>query len=377
MPCDDPHDNPDSHPGEGLPGANVVLPRAGVSLRRGKEATTAIASLAKSSGTRVGLNGLLPHLDRPLRRSRWRRLLGRAVHSAWRFPAGEQRDLRWWPQGVATAPELWQSTDHELLIMSWYARVIDGENHGARLSVLDLASGRMGHVLLVHPDPAPDGALRPVLAHAGGVVWVGNTVHVAATGRGFHSFDVRDIIRLHDHSRVTALGYEYVLPMRRSWTAATEAGEEKLRYSFLSVDVSGEPPALMVGEYGRKAQSTRVASFPIDLASGDLAPVARPLTVQPTGIRGMQGLARVRGILYITVSHSTLRPGSLVVGRPGTFRRTRWALPMGPEDLCYRAVDDSLWTVTEHPRRRWLVRIDRAWVDRRMLGRAARAPIDS
>ena len=49
--------------------------------------------------------------------------------------------------------------------------------------------------------------------------------------------------------------------------------------------------------------------------------------------------------------------GSLWVGRPGAFRERRWALPMGPEDLACSSDGQLLWTVTEHPRRRWILSI--------------------
>ncbi len=51
----------------------------------------------------------------------------------------------------------------------------------------------------------------------------------------------------------------------------------------------------------------------------------------------------------------------MYVGRPGAFRTYRWATPMGPEDICWDAATDLLWSVTEHPRRRWVYAMRRSW----------------
>ena len=53
----------------------------------------------------------------------------------------------------------------------------------------------------------------------------------------------------------------------------------------------------------------------------------------------------------------------MCAGEPGSMRVRRWALPMGPEDLSYWPSSDRIWSVTEHPRRRWIVAMDRAWFD--------------
>ena len=73
------------------------------------------------------------------------------------------------------------------------------------------------------------------------------------------------------------------------------------------------------------------------------------------GVVRAQGVARVGGRLYLTASHGPWGLGSVWAGPPDGFREHRWAAPMGPEDLAYDAHGDWLWTVTEHPRRRWVV----------------------
>jgi len=51
------------------------------------------------------------------------------------------------------------------------------------------------------------------------------------------------------------------------------------------------------------------------------------------------------------------------VGRPGSLRQARLATPMGPEDLCFWPSEDLLWSVTEHPRRRWVYAMPRRRFD--------------
>ena len=73
----------------------------------------------------------------------------------------------------------------------------------------------------------------------------------------------------------------------------------------------------------------------------------------------MQGAVVVEGRHHVSVSRGPWTPGSLFTGRPGALRERRWALPMGPEDLSWWASSDTLWTVTEHPRRRWVCEVSR------------------
>ena len=55
----------------------------------------------------------------------------------------------------------------------------------------------------------------------------------------------------------------------------------------------------------------------------------------------------------------------MAVGEPGAFRHHKWAAPMGPEDISWDHDSDLLWSVTEHPRRRWVYAMRRSWFDRR------------
>jgi hypothetical protein len=362
----------------------AVTQSAGVHLVRTEENVDEIEALAERLGGRAGLSTLLGDLNRSARRTL---APGRAVHRALTWDRVDRRDPRWWPQGISTSADASDSEHVEgaegrrMLVISWYAKQLPGEprgHHGSRLTFLDLASRRYRHVLLVVPA-VQDGrlVLEPLRVHAGGVVWCGPYLHIAATARGVITCRVDDLLRVPDASagdplrlaleadHVSAYGYRYVLPVRFAYRAMTDDGLERLRYSFLSLDRTASPPELVVGEYGSRAQTRRLARFPLDpetlfLAEGEDG-VSRPLVVDDGGVVRTQGAAIARGQWYLTASTGPWVPGSVYVGRPGAFRRHRWATPMGPEDIAWWPSTDLLWSITEHPRRRWIYAMKRSW----------------
>ncbi|WP_028659137.1 hypothetical protein [Nocardioides insulae] len=296
---------------------------------------------------RTGLEGVRQDLHRRLHRSVAPGLL---VRRALRWDAADQADRRWWPQGITSIDDL--------LLVSWYAKT--GE--GVRISVVDPATRRYRHVLLVEPV-TEDGRLelRPVRIHAGGLAWTPPYLQVAATARGLVSARPADLVRVPDalRSRWEIAGHRYLLPVARSVRGVAARDADRLRFSFLGLDREVGPAELVVGEYGGGAMSRRVARFPLDPATG--LPVsgpdglARPRSVELPGPLRMQGIAVTPEGLAVTTSHG-LRPGTLwtsATGRIEALRPYRWATPPGPEDLHWK--DGLLWTATEHPHLRWIV----------------------
>lgn len=370
---------------------------AGVHLRRTDENGAEIAALGALLGGSVGIEAVLGDLNRRGRRT-W--APGRAVRRAMTWDRADRATRRWWPQGISTCADLPDPDDsggigdtgaiggRRVLVVTWYAKDIGGPHHGARVTFLDLDTRRYRHVLLVVPGLAADGSvsLTPLKVHAGGIVWCGPYLHIAATARGFMTCRVDDIMRVPDHlgtgnsdqlgiegsevGRVSTYGYRYVLPVRFAYRAGTEEGEERLRYSFLSLDRESTPPALVVGEYGGRSQTHRLGRFPLDPETGLLAEhedgTSRPLVLEEGGVLRAQGATVVRGDYYLTVSQGPTTPGSVYVGRPGAFRQHRWATPIGPEDITYWPSSDMFWSVTEHPRRRWVYAMPRGWFDSRV-----------
>jgi hypothetical protein len=323
-----------------------------------------IDALADLLGGRVGLAGVLDRLDRQARPSRLGRLSGRLVDAAYGWEREDARDHRWWPQGISSSADADPSErvlGRRLLLVSWYAHPVGGASHGTRLTVLDLDSLRYRHVLLVVPRLTRDGTVTvgPLTVHAGGIAWLGGAVHVAATARGLVTCHLDDVVRA--GPGVESHGHDLLLPVRSSYRAGTEEGHERLRYSFVSLDRTDTagPPVLVAGEYGRRrGATTRLARFGVDAASSLLATGddgrARPTTVEDGARARMQGAARVDGTWHATVSMGPWLPGGLASGAPGRLRLQPLALPMGPEDLTWWPSTRRLWSVSEHPGRRWI-----------------------
>lgn len=354
-------------------------------LRRTEENAREIDALADLVGGRAGVDGLLDDLKYAARRARVPRLLGRAVRRAITWDRYDTRDPRWWPQGISTSADASDTEDiagRRVLVMTWYSKGIDGsESYGSRVSFLDLDSMRYRHVLLVVPTLDDDGALSlaPLRIHAGGIVWAGPYLHIAATERGFVTCRVDDILRVPGSgdrpgelgvvgNQVFSYGHRYVLPVRFRYRAYAADGVTKLRYSFLSLDRASSPPGLVAGEYGRGEQTTRLARFRLDPATWQLETDddghSRPLAPDEHGPVQMQGAAIARGRFHVTVSRGPWWPGDVYAGLAGNFKRHRMATPMGPEDVAYWPSADLLWSLTEHPRRRWVFAMPRGYFDR-------------
>jgi hypothetical protein len=297
-------------------------------MARTPDLAAEVDALAERHAGRVGLDAVLGDLDRRLRRT-WAPC--RTPHRAWTWDRTDRRDPEWWPQGISVAP------GGDRLAVSWYAK-----SGGVRISFLSTVHRRYRHVTLVTPT---ESGHEPLRAHAGGIVWHGSRLYVAATRAGLWMCDTADVVRRDDG--------EYLLPVRSQLTPVDHDGEP-LRFSFVSVDDASDPPCLVVGEYGSRNQSRRMAEVPLD---------GGPVVLTDHDVVRAQGMARAGGRLYLTASHGPWGLGSVWSGEPGGFREHRRAVPMGPEDLAYDVARDRLWTVTEHPRRRWVVSMKRSSFD--------------
>jgi hypothetical protein len=257
---------------------------------------------------------------------------------------------------------------------------VDGFSKGARLSFVDVTDRttvRYRHVLLVdaHLDEHGRLDLRPVPLHAGGIVWHGDHLHVAGTRRGLSTFRLDDIMRVQsggnprrlgiDGDDLDAFGYRYVLPVRFGYEAVTGDGLEQLRYSFLSLDRSASPHELVAGEYGSGSMTTRLVRYEIDPATSllrtDDAGTSRPLVLEERGIGHTQGATVVGGRWYLTTSAGRYRLGSVWTGTPGDLRRSRFAVPVGVEDITYWPSTDQLWSLSEYPNHRYVFAMDRSY----------------
>jgi hypothetical protein len=319
----------------------------GVRLVRGTDRARLVDALADRLGGRVGLSRVLADLDRVARPCH---VPGRTARWGFRWDRPDSWTLRWWPQGIDVGPA---DGGRSLLVTTAYAKPLRGVHRGSRVSFVDVSDRdriRYRHVLLVEPFTSDTGAIdvRPVRVHAGGIVWHDGYLHVAATARGIRSFRVADIMTTPTGGW---LGHRYLLPLAHSYDAVTDAGTEPMRYSFLSLDRTASPPVLVAGEYGRGQQTTRLARFEPGRPE--------PVLLSGDGVPGMQGAVAVDGRWHLTTSAGRWRPGSLWSGAPGAWREHAGFLPVGPEALARHPATGQLWSLTEHPGRRYVFAMPR------------------
>lgn len=188
---------------------------------------------------------------------------------------------------------------------------------------------------------------RPVEVHAGGIAWDGDRLHVAATFGGLRVFDVRDIL----HAPAPLLGARAVLPQREHWRPPR--GGERARFSFVSVDRGAG--RMVAGEYLQDDPAGRLLEFALPGGTDELE-----VSIRSPSLLRMQGATVVDGTWFVTTSESARRGGDLWVGEPGRLRRHPGVLAPGPEDLALEPGTATLWSVSEHPRRRWVYAIDAA-----------------
>ncbi|QIK67460.1 hypothetical protein G7072_14900 [Nocardioides sp. HDW12B] len=356
--------------------------RSAPTLVPGLAADDAIDALVEASGGRVGLTGVLGHLNR-VAEPAWGP--GSAVSHAFAWDEADQRSRRWWPQGVTSSSEArlprgdpWPGPP--VLLTTSYAKKVGGLDKGSRITVADLGDPdrvRYRHVLLVRAVRDDTGAvdLRPVKAHAGGVVWHGPWLYVAATRRGVLAFRLDDVVRVspappdrlgrhEDGDGLAGFGHGYALPLHHVLGPPEPSDGEAatppaMRYSFLSLarGLDGRT-ALLAGEYDAGGGTRRLVVFDLD-ATG--APVTDPSGVAASthvadGVDRMQGAVWLPdGRLAVTASDGRYRRGHLWVGAPGALERRRSAVPVGPEDLTSWPERGELWTATEYPGHRLAV----------------------
>jgi hypothetical protein len=314
----------------------------------------------------VGLDGVLADLDRTGGACE---VPGEAAGAGFTWDSHDRSDPEWWPQGVASL------RSGAILLISWYARRHLGWTRGSRITVVDRSdpsTPRYRHVLLVAPRRLLSFGRVPV--HAGGIAVLGDLLYVADTRAGVRVFrlqDLREVPRRRLDQLLpwrsagtrtlgrrltgghTAYGFSYVLPQLLRLRLSPEPGGRPLRYSFVFVGPVDGRPSLVVGEYGRKGSTPRLARYALDPATGLPVPTDdgryEPLDVHADAPLRMQGVAVHDGTWYVSASAGQGNPGDLHVGRPGRFRRHRAVLPPGPEDLDWARPGHELWSLTEWP----------------------------
>ncbi len=339
----------------------------GIRLREGRDLGHRVEALARSLGGRCGIDAVLDDLDRE---AVVVDVPATAAHYAFRWDDEDFNGDEWWPQGITTSADAGDSDDirgRRVIVVGWYAKRVKGRTQGARLTFVDVsdeAAPRYCHVLLVEPKRSRltrKVSMRPVPVHAGGIVWYGPSILVADTRGGIRTFAVDDICRLDDSARTR--GYRYVLPQRTSYQAVNDRGFLPFKFSFVSLDRTGDEHQLIAGEYGRGGSENRLVRFRFDARRAALAMhqgTARPLELLPGQPAHMQGATVVGGTYYLSTSRGSRTPGSMWVRVPGEeARELRGVLSIGPEDLTYWPQRDQLWNCSEHRGHRFVYAIAR------------------
>jgi hypothetical protein len=300
--------------------------------------------------------------------------------AAFCWQSGDNASTDWYPQGLTTSADASADGQYEgktVVLTSWYYRG-SGDNKGVRVSCVDYAKPSAPpyrHVLLVEPytDATDTPNFRAVSVHAGGLAWYGHYLYVADTWGGFRVFDTRHIwqVSTGDKSKMGqqadgsyhAHDYAYALPQALTFAASTTGGYPDLRYSAVSLDRTSAPHSVIVPEYDADGLGTRVVRYPLDESTLRLKPAGDGYVhgseAYQVDIPSMQGVTAISGKFYVSSSHGAGTPGSIY-----TFTKSRGptehagALPPGPEDLSYRASQDQLWTLAEHPGNRSVLAVN-------------------
>ncbi len=308
----------------------------------------------------------------------------RLTNHAWRgfrWNSGDNGVSYWYPQGITGSSDAYpdgQVGGRDIIMASWYHKTEDRPTKGVRISVADvtdIAAVDYRHMLLVEATGMPDNPnFKPVettsgdALHAGGIAWWGRYLYVVDTTGGLRVFDLDRIMRVTNTDdtsligisagRFDAHGYGYIVPELMRYQLAADSCD--LRFSFVGVDRSSSPPALITGEYKSDEITGRIVVWDIDSNTGLLT--ARSDTVRPSaayvsGQTKMQGATRLDGNLYISSSSQAGSFGRLYRTRPDFGESSISAWVYGAEDLYVERSRNMIWTAAEHPDNRDIVGI--------------------
>lgn len=290
----------------------------------------------------------------------------------------------WYPQGISTSADAYPGGRYDgrrVVFASWYSTGT-APDMGSRVSFIDYenpAAPRYRHVLLVEPyvDDAGQANFRAVPVHAGGIIVYGHLLYVVDTWNGFRVFDLRHVWRVDTTDPTTVgraedgsyhgYGHAYVLPQSVAYLSSTVDEVAPLRYSCCGLDRSGRTPSIVVAEYNVEGEDqtgagARVVRFPLD-CDGPTFAVARDGQVHGTEayqvfVRSVQGGVAHGGRFFLSRSNGASNYSGLV-----TFTAdaapvlASESMPIGTEDLSYWPGRDEVWTLCEHPGKRYVLAV--------------------
>lgn len=290
------------------------------------------------------------------------------------WEAGDQNVSYWIPQGLTGG----KAGARDYVIVSWHYDAVNGAadpnpsasgDKGVRLSFADVST--LGgdvpyrHLLLVEPK-GPTG-LASVDIHAGGLALVGPYLYVADTSRGVRVFDTTRILATSTSATCSAqigkvggetcaYGYAYALPQIGDYyyPAGTDASC-RAKFSYLSVDVTSDPPSLISGEYDNDVTTgiySRLLRFSLDAGSSKMAVdpqnVAHASGAWYAGNRNVQGATAINGKFFL---NATRYNGSLFTGAVNQASKVylasdgKWGYM--PEGIHYMPASGQIFINTE------------------------------
>lgn len=300
------------------------------------------------------------------------------VDLAFRWEDSENDKPTWVPQGITGSADAHADglvEGRRLVLVSFYWNA-DAEpsaaKKGVRLALVDVTNPQVPKyrfLLLVEPKPNKDWGIIDI--HAGGLAWVGDYLYVASTGLGMRVFDMRRILRADttedvigcDGTTCKAGLYKYVLPQVGTYKRQTPCDPAPI-FSFVGLDRSSTPPALVTGEYCSTTAcptplSGRVFRYPLDPASGLLAAdVTYAKHAFYMGERQVQGAAAIGDTFYLSSSEPAGGAGALY--RVDAGGRSSFGWIDTPEDLMVDGPAGQLFCLSEEVAERAVIAADLA-----------------
>ncbi len=303
------------------------------------------------------------------------------VDLAFRWEDVENDKPTWVPQGITGSPDAEMDAlveSRRLVLVSFYWNE-DADpaapKKGVRLALVDITDPgdpKYRFLLLVEPKPNPVWGIVDI--HAGGLAWYGDYLYVASTGLGARVFDMRRILQADtsedvigcDGTTCKAGLYKYVLPQVGTYQRTTPCDAAPI-FSFVGIDRSSSPPALLTGEYCSDTACAgplagRVFRYPLDAATGLLASdVTYAADAHYMGERQVQGAAAIGDTFFLSSSAPAGGAGALY--RVTLDGSTTFGWVDTPEDLMVDAPGGVLFGLSEGTSERVVFAADLATYD--------------
>lgn len=275
----------------------------------------------------------------------------------------------WWiPQGLSGTPDGYATgvvAGKKAVVVTWYYEASKhpgstGEK-GIRISIADVTTTtvKYRHLLLVEPTVVAGRAdFKAIDIHAGGIAWVGDRLWVVDTGQGLREFDLSRMFEVStakdeigwDGAVYQGGLYKYIVPQSGFWRDASKCNPV---FSFVGLDRGSTPPALVTGEYSADTITGKIFRWPVDLATGALAPTTFADGAFVMGQRQVQGGITHEGAFLMVSSAPAAGKGVLYAARPGK-KTISYPWADAPEEIMFDAKANLYWGNSEGLNKRWV-----------------------